>query len=228
MPRTEILINQKETQPRIISRPAFEQILEDCLRNDPNRTICLANIAKELGISRERTRQLYNKIAKEKDVPIVKSKKMPVSPEELDQKVEKLTQEGLNSRAISGMLQIRFKEIEHARARNNRLRKERQKNLVRQLRKQGCGNKEIAEKTGISLFNVAGILKHLRNNGEKARLRIKRASEDELSKRDTKVMELRERHFTRIQIADETGLSLHLVGNSIQRLVKNQKIQPLK
>jgi DNA-binding NarL/FixJ family response regulator len=217
MPRTE-----RETPKQKI----FEKVVSDFMTRRPNQVTTYTELGQKAGVTKEGARQLYSKIAKKTEVPVIKSERGHLPPEELDPKVKTLIQEGFTSREIAQDLKIRFTEIQSAHERNNRLQREQRANLVRELRQMGLGNQEISRRTRISISTVTTTLSRLGKNGEKLRLKKPRASKDELAGRDAQVKEAREEGLSRTQIAKKLDLSYYDVGNSLTRLLRAQEVQP--
>lgn len=217
MPRTE-----RETPKQKI----FEKVVSDFVTRRPNQVTTYTELGRKAGITKEGARQLYFKIAKKTEVPVIKSKRGHLPPEELDPKVETLTGQGFTSREIAKDLRIRFTEIQNAHERNNRLQRDQKENRVRELRQMGLGNQEIGRRTGISTSTITTILGRLEKENEKLRLRKPRASKDELARRDAQVKEARGQSLSRTQIARKLKLNRYDVDNSLTRLLRAQEVQP--
>lgn len=224
MPRTESLIGR--TEIRNDHRKRFEEALNAHMVKNPQKPIIYRRLASETGITTEDARYLYSQFAAKKEVPPIKSRTLPLSQDEFDQKVDELVKQGLKNKAISERLLVYAVKVVEARSRNNRRKIEEREKLVRNSREKGLGNKEISRRTKMSTSTITTILGRLEKEDEKLRLRKPRASKDELAQRDAQVKQLRKQDLSRSQIAKKLKLNRYDVDNSLTRLLRAQEVQP--
>lgn len=161
-------------------RFALEKILDRCLAQDPNRSITLAKLAREIGVTRERVRQLYGEIAAQREVPPVISRRLHEDPEKIYRTVAELKAQGLSLKQISEKLNVTQRLIKQAQTRNAENKLAARRNRVKELRNQGYGDKKIAEITGISLPTVKNTSQNLIRKNEVKRLRRERKTREEV------------------------------------------------
>lgn len=211
-----------------IKRQAFEQVLDDCLLVNPNQPICMAKLGRIAGFSKEGARENYYRIAATKEVPPIKARKLSISEEEFDQKVAELCLMGLDDKTISDRLLISVNKVILAKRRLRSRQKESRDNLVILLRKQGCGDKEIAGRTGINFSTVGAILPRYWKDDKTLRLRRPRMSSEQIIQLDEQVKGKWEEGLTGTQVAEAINRNYFDVINSLNRLRRLQKIQPRK
>lgn len=208
------------------ARFALEQVLDRYMAQHPGRPVVLRVLAQEVGVSGERIRQLYHKIAAQKEVPPLIARELKSTQEEFDQQVKQLTDQGLSVKDISLELKVTGKLVSQAKSRIFHQEVALRTEQVKQLRILGYGNRRISEETGISASTVIGILQRLNRNGENVRLRKKYRTGEEAEAFREQLIQLRldPRNLSEAQISEIIGESQLVVRGHIRRLIVEGRI----
>lgn len=200
-------------------RAQFEKILEDFMRDHPNQYLCLSDVAETLGISRERARQLYQAIAAEKKVPPVNHHHQDRQiPENIDSEINKYLPQRLDDKAIAAILGVRSKDVKEAKRRIRRQQQEEFYEACRELRSLGYTTDQICELTGRNRGSVWHTFVNLGKIDQSIRIRKQRPTKEEIKSRDAQIQVLKERNLTYAEIAEELGIDIYAVVNSMHRL----------
>lgn len=215
------------TPPRGGVRFALEQLLDKYSIQNPGRPIVQAALAIELGVSRERIRQLYYEIAAEKEVPPLVSRKFEGDRRQLDRQVKELMAQGIQDLGeVAQRLCVTKKLVLQAKSRNRRKELKTRNDLIKNLRNQDFGDKAILEMTGLSRGVVNGALSALRRTDDATRLRKKYRTEAEIEHFKEQLVQLRldPRNLTTKQIAKLTGENEYTISGYIRKLVQDRKV----
>lgn len=211
------------------ARFTLEQVLDKYIEQNPGKIIILADIAKEIGVSRERVRQLYLQIASQRTVPPAISlfRKLKVAQDEtFDQQVKELVLQGIDSKEIARRLQVTKKLVLQVKSSNYRRELEIRRSQIQDLKKRGFSTRDIIEMTGFSEGSINKILATLRGKGEvkRSRKRYKTKAEVECFKEQISQLRLESGKLTYKQIAEITGESETTIGNYVNRLIREGRI----
>lgn len=204
---------------------AVEQILDRHMAQNPNKAIKWSDVAREAGISRERVRQLYPKIAATREVPPVISRQSNVPEEQFDQIVSGLLKD-LDIPEIAEQLKVTQQLVKKARTRINKNNLKEKVEIIRQLRGQGLTDKGIVEKTGFTIGTVSGVLQKLYKRGEAEKPRKQYRTREESAQLREQIIELRAdpRNLNEKQITEITNTGPYDARNYIRTLIKEGKI----
>lgn len=219
--RGEIQNLRKENKARV----ALEQALDRHLDANPNKPIVLAELGREIGVSTERIRQLYDEIATQRPVPFKKARKIEGPQEVFWQKAKELFSQGLSPKQVAQELHITVSLANKIKSSIYQLatqtRRKENETQVRELRQQGFGNKKISEMTGIKLPVVTKFLQNLFTKDQGLRLKRMRRNKEEAERFEEWVKQLRldPRNLNIRQIAEITGEKKSVIGNYINKLI---------
>lgn len=166
------------------------------------QSVSLTDIAGQLGIGRERVRQLYNVISRQQPVPKLQK----------TEAAEKRDQEKL--------------------AKANKLKEQAEKEKrfweqIRALRSAGFSKRQMADKLGCSVLKVEHQISEMFFNGE---VEYKRniLTEDELNRLRTEVKNLRQQGLDNQTIAQKLSIPVRKVGAIAAWLIRAGEINKIK
>lgn len=202
------------------ARFAIEQVLEQYMAQNPGKAIILADVAREVGLSRERVRQLFHQIAAKREVPPLISRGLNGPQDEFDQKVRELLLEDLDISEITKKLHVTRNIVAKARVRINRIILKEREEIIKPLREQGLTDKRITEITDLPGRVVSRILQNLYKRGEAEKPRKQYRTRQEAKLFTEQVAQLKHdpRNLSHAQIAKITGESIPVVWNYIRKL----------
>lgn len=215
---------QEYTKTRLGPGPTrikFRELLQQHMEEHPDQRIELADYARELGISRERTRQLYRKLSSEMKVPGLKSRLSRAEAELVDEQVTILRRKGLSREEIARQVGINENMVGVS------LRRSRKKLVVRvkDLYGQGVAETRIAKITGEAKGRIQHIIKKLVEAGEVQRLRVV-IRREEYPGFLARVAGLRNANLTDQKIADQLKKPLANIRHAVRLLIARGEIQP--
>lgn len=200
----EVSLQKEEGQK---TKEAFKIVVERHLANNPNEILVLGNIGIEIGVSRERVRQIKVEYEAENKVklPFKKRYKKVIPEKELDKKVKKMG--NLSVKEIVNQLGVRFADVSQSRARINRAERKTLRNRIIRIRNQeGWGDTRIAGEIGLPLSLVRSTLNQLRAEKKVRRVRKVYRSEQEARDFEDKIEEMiKVQHLSNRKIAAITG-----------------------
>lgn len=219
------------------SATSFLRILQEFQTAHPTGSVSLSEIAGQLGVSRERARQFYEKLSTTHTLPPKSGGGMKqLSPEylaKLDQEVTRLTHQGITVGRIAEELHVPAVWVKTSQKRSAPQNQEQEKqdreefrSQVEQLRNQGVGTNKIAEILGKTRSQVQRIVTRMLRSGHIQKMR-QRKSPDELVLFDAQVKKLRAARLTYQEIAQRLGplVSVSNVLASVQRLRSRGEIK---
>ena len=213
----EVSLQKKEGQK---TKEAFKIVVERHLANNPNEILTLGQIGIEIGVSRERVRQIRVEYEVENKVklPFKKRYKEVIPEKELDKTVKKMG--SLSIKEIVDQLEVRYGDITRSRARINRAERKTLRNRIIRLRnKEAWGDIRIAGETGLPLSLVRSTLNQLRAEKKVKRVRKIYRNEQEARDFEDKILEMiNVQHLTNRQIAAITGDKLGTIAGYRGRL----------
>lgn len=223
--------NQKPGQGVGESATKLLEAIEEFQIDYPTGSFSFAEMARSLRISRQRVRQLVEKLGKTHAFPPKKGGQDPEYLSELDRKVTGLIQHGRTVKQIAEALQVPptwvRTSIKRSTSQDRVQRAQNQKEFfgtVKQLRNQGNSISKIAKILERPKLKVKYAVKKLTEVGEIQKTRH-RKSRSELPVFDAKVRELHAKGLTNLEIAQHlstisTPVTLGHIQASIKRLQK--------
>ena len=227
--RIERLVNPKTSSVKLL------RILQVFQTDHPVGAISLSGIASQLGVNRERTRVLYDRLNLTYTLPPKQRGGMNELSQEyltrLDQEVAHRIGQGMAQNRIAEELCVPLKWVNAVRREGDLTQsiKELQKidrveleEQVMRLRNQGLREREIAERLKITRYKVCVLMGQLIEDGKVAK-RLQRRSQEEISAFDQQVKELRVLGMSHTDMAKRLGTKIHNIHASLMRSKKSSQ-----
>jgi len=180
-------------------------------------------IAKHVGITRERVRQILLQLKETQKIPPFGLKSRTNNTEGLDKCIRILKNQNLSNKDIAERLRLKNVEVQESisRIRNSKDKEiEKITKQILDLRKnERLGSISIAVKLDVSPSFVGNILEKYFNEDPDLRLRKKKRSKDELEGFRQKVKELRLKGLNKTQIATKLNVSKYNIVNAVHELL---------
>lgn len=222
--------NYYETRRKLID------ILNSYLQDHPGERINLKQISIDLGVSRERVRQLYNKIAETQPVPEIlhpRTKKTDYS--RIDQEIFRLARNKYTRDEMSTLLTISRNAVNASIRRLQKSGKLGEITLPKRsmilnykiaiLRNKQLDSQTIANKLGISRTRVQHILSGLMASNKVERIRRPRRSSQQVITFYEEVKKLRESGLKIKEIASKLQVPIFDVMNAVKNLIDMNQIE---
>jgi orotate phosphoribosyltransferase-like protein/DNA-binding CsgD family transcriptional regulator len=237
------LINAGEINPARKGRASvkpeqLKQILQEFKITHPLGTISLKEMARELNVSREWARQLYERVKQTlPSIPPLGNQASRKFSEEfllqIDQEIETRMKKGQTPEQIAEALHTTVAIVKSSRKRilkpqkeNARVRKADLIEKIKELRSQGIGSQKIAEITGQKKNQINYRVTKLVETGE-IKLMKRRKTRDAIPAFDARVRELRDEGLTYKEMAERMGTEVTVshILTSLMRLQAKGKIK---
>lgn len=179
---TILVLPTAPEKPSVSSRDALLQGLIEFQVDYPVGSVALQYMADMIGTSRERARQLRNRLSQAYVVPPVsrsgKDNLPPQYRKKLDKEVGAVGHKGMTIEEISMDLLVPLSWVEASRRRIALKEKKKLRRQVKAFRRKGSGNARIAATLGTTLARVENVASTLIEEGEIPKMRNRKTQEE--------------------------------------------------